>query len=49
MKTCKDCIRFNICSKKVYKQARCLGKDKEVFITIKDRIACKDFKNKSNN
>ena len=43
MKTCKDCIHYDLCNYNTYEQAKYFGKDKEVYITIKNNSPCKFF------
>lgn len=45
--TCENCIHYELCSHNTYIQAKYCGKDKEVYITIKNNTACRFFKDKS--
>ena len=47
MSTCKDCIHFELCQHNEYKEAQYFGKDKEIYITIKNNMTCIYFKPKS--
>lgn len=47
MATCKECLHYELCQHNTYKEAQFLGKDKEVYITIKNRISCRFFTPKS--
>lgn len=47
MATCKECLHYELCQHNTYKEAQYFGKDKEVYITIKNRISCRFFTPKS--
>ena len=44
MTTCKDCLHYELCQYNTYKEAHYFGKDKQIYITIKNNSACKFFK-----
>ena len=44
MKTCKDCTHYELCQYNEQQQAMYFGKDKKIYITIKNNIPCKFFK-----
>lgn len=46
-KTCIDCIHYDLCDYNNYKETNYFGKDKELYRTIKNNIACRFFKDKS--
>ena len=43
MARCEECLHYELCSYNTYEQAKYFGKDKEVYITIKNNTACKFF------
>lgn len=47
MKTCKDCVHYELCKYNTYQEAHYFGKDKEIYITIDNNTPCKFFKNKA--
>lgn len=44
MATCKDCLHYELCQYNAYQEAHYFGKDKKIYITIKNNSACKFFK-----
>lgn len=44
MARCEECLHYELCSYNAYEQAKYFGKDKEIYITIKNNTACKFFK-----
>ena len=44
MATCKDCLHIELCQYNTYQEAHYFGKDEKIYITIKNRCACKFFK-----
>ena len=44
MKTCKDCLHYELCKYNTYQEAKYFGKDMEIYITIDNKTACKFFK-----
>ena len=44
--TCKDCVCYELCGYNAYEQSKYFGKDKEIYITIKNNSPCKFFANK---
>lgn len=45
--TCDNCVHYWLCHHNTYEQAKYFGKDKEIYITIKNNSACLFFKDKS--
>ena len=44
MARCEECLHYELCSYNTYEQAKYFGRDKEIYITIKNNTACKFFK-----
>lgn len=44
MATCENCVHYELCQYNTYQEAHYFGKDKEIYITIKNNSACKFFK-----
>ena len=44
MATCKDCLHIELCQYNTYQEAHYFGKDKKIYITIKNNSVCKFFK-----
>ena len=44
MATCKDCLHYELCQYNAYQEAHYFGKDKKIYITIKNNTVCKFFK-----
>ncbi len=47
IKTCKNCLSYNICARHELEKARLLGEDGKKYILIKECVACRDFKDKN--
>lgn len=45
--TCKDCIHYDVCQYNAYLEATQYAKDEKIYVTIRNNIACKFFKNKA--
>lgn len=45
--TCKDCLHYELCEYNTYQEAHYFGKDKEIYITIKNNSPCKFFADRS--
>ena len=44
MARCEECLHYELCSYNTYVEAKYFGRDKEIYITIKNNTACKFFK-----